>query len=345
MTGPGSDQPTPGPSGADAETGSGHRGLGADGSGPDGPADQPATDDRSTPVQPAPPSSNRTTRFAWGAIAVILLAVIVLVIYALTSTTPAQSVAHPSPTAAGIVSQMSTVPAATFDSVGGTPTPAIPTVPPTLLVGQPPLAAGGKPEVLYVGAAFCPFCAAERWPLIVALARFGTFTTVRNMQSSPNSVFPAIQTFTMAGTRYTSRYVTLTGVELYSDATDADGVFTRIASLTTAQKALVARYGGLGSPGTYPFVDIGNRLVTSTSTFSPAILVRLSQATIAGDLAQAQGPPGQAIVAAANQLTVGICLATGQQPAGVCASRGVRAAALTLGPATRLDGAASDRSG
>src|SRR5205823_15010475 len=33
----------------------------------------------------------------------------------------------------------------------------------------------GKPEVLYIGAEYCPFCAAERWSLVYALARFGTF--------------------------------------------------------------------------------------------------------------------------------------------------------------------------
>lgn len=280
---------------------------------------------------------NRTARFAWGAVVVILIAVISLVVYALTSTTPAQSEAHPAPTAAGIVSELSSVPAATFDSVGATPTPSVPMVAPTVLVGQPPLTASGKPEVLFVGAAFCPFCAAERWPLIVALSRFGRFTRLHDMQSAPNSVFAGTQTFTFADVSYTSRYVTLTGVELYSDGTDVNGTFTRIASLTPGQQALVDRYRGAGPPGTlpgeFPFVDIGNRLVTSTASFSPAVLSRLSQATIAGDLAQAQGPAGQAIVAAANQLTAGICMSSGQRPARVCASRGVRSAAATLGPA------------
>ncbi len=36
-------------------------------------------------------------------------------------------------------------------------------------------------------------------------------------------------------------------------------------------------------------------------------------------------------MAAANQLTAGICVATGQQPASVCASKGVRSAAHALG--------------
>ena len=118
--------------------------------------------------------------------------------------------------------------------------------------------------MLFVGAEFCPFCAAERWPLIVALARFGHFTTLHNMQSAQLSVFPGIQTFSFVGTAYTSRYVTFTGVELYSDSIDADGAFTRIATLTAVaggpgQTATAPGTGPGGRTGAFPFVDIGNR--------------------------------------------------------------------------------------
>jgi hypothetical protein len=316
-------------------------------------ADPDVTDPGPPPAEPAPPdggagggprpdqpapeanSRNRTARFAWWAVAVISAAVVVLVIYALTRSTEQEDVAHPAPTDVGVVSALGSVPRATFDALGSTPPPTVTLVPPTVVKGQPLLAAAGKPEVLYVGADFCPFCAAERWPLIVALSRFGHFGTLHNMQSAPASAFPSIQTFTFTATTYASRYVTLTGVELYSDGTDADGVYTRIASLSAQQQALIDRYRSAGStgalPGSYPFVDIGNRMVTSAAAFSPALLMHLSQATIAGSLAGAQGPAGQAIVAASNQLSAGICLATDQQPARVCASKGVRSASLALG--------------
>src|SRR5215471_17073708 len=37
-----------------------------------------------------------------------------------------------------------------------------------------PLTSGGKPEMLYIGAEYCPYCAAMRWSMAVALSRFGT---------------------------------------------------------------------------------------------------------------------------------------------------------------------------
>jgi Domain of unknown function (DUF929) len=49
---------------------------------------------------------------------------------------------------------------------------------------QAALTASGKPEVLYTGAGFCPYCAAVRWPLIVALSRFGTFSGLAPARSA-----------------------------------------------------------------------------------------------------------------------------------------------------------------
>ena len=279
------------------------------------------------------PTRNRTARFAWGAVAVILLGVVILVAYALTGSPATPQTVHRAVTPAAVTSEVTHVPAKVFDTVATTAT-GITLTPPRMLAGQPPLQSGGKPEVLYVGAEFCPFCGAERWPLIVALSRFGHFSSLYDMQSSQTSVFPGIQTFTFVGTGYQSRYVTFSGIELYSDVAGIDGAFTRIGRLSPAQAALVNRYDDTpGVPsGSIPFVDIGNRMIASTSGFSPAVLVHQAQATIAGDLSQSDQPVGQAVVASANYLTAGICASTGQQPASVCTSPGVVAAAQALSP-------------
>ena len=306
------------------------RGVGDPGSTePSGPVDHTTTD-AGTP----PSGGNRTARFAWGAVAVILVAVIALVTYALTDPTPRQQAAQRATTSPAVVAQLAKVPTSVFDTVGAT-APAATLTAPEVLSGQPALREGGRPAVLYVGAEYCPFCAAERWPLIVALSRFGHFVGLKNMQSAALSVFPDIQSFSFVGSTYSSRYLSFTGVELYSDDVDTEGTFTRIATLTPAQAVTVAHYGQRpgtsASPGTFPFVDIGNRMVTSTSGFSPAVLVRQSQGGIASGLTQPTDPVTQAIVATANQLTAGICAATGQQPAPVCSSKGVREAAGSLG--------------
>jgi hypothetical protein len=277
------------------------------------------------------PTSNRTARFAWGAVAVILVGVVVLVVLALTGPPPTPGVVHRVATSSDVITAMAKVPDSVFDSVGVTAPDSALTAP-RILAGQPPLLWSGKPEVLFIGADFCPFCGAERWPLIVALSRFGHFTSLHNMQSAPLSVFSDLQTFSFVGSAYTSRYVAFTGVELYSGAADADGAFTRIATLTPTESATLARYG-TGS-ASYPFVDIDNTMVTSTAGFSPAIIVGQSQSAIVAALSQPDDPIGEAIVSSANYLTAGICLATGHQPQSVCSSKGVRTAAQALGVGT-----------
>jgi hypothetical protein len=292
------------------------------------------------PVEPVPagdPATNRTARFAWGAVAVILVGVVVLVVLALTGPPPRPGVVHRVATSSDVIAAMAKVPTSVFDSVGVT-APDTALTAPRVVTGQPSLQSAGKPEVLFIGTDFCPFCGAERWPLIVALSRFGRFTSLNNMQSAQQSVFSDLQTFSFVGSAYTSRYLAFTGVELYSSAADADGAFTRIATLTPMQSALVARYGtgptkGSG-PASYPFVDIDNTMVTSTAGFSPAIIVGQSQSAIVGALSQPDDPIGEAIVSSANYLTAGICLATGQQPQAVCSSKGVRTAAQALGLGT-----------
>jgi hypothetical protein len=258
----------------------------------------------------------------------------VLVTYALTDPKPRYQAVQRATAAPGVVNELSKVPASVFDTVGAT-APDTTLVAPEVLSGQPVLRAEGKPEVLYVGAEYCPFCAAERWPLIVALSRFGHFGGLKDMQSASLSVFPGIQTFSFVGSTYSSRYLVFSGVELYSDAVDAEGLFTRIATLAPVQALAVAHYGqhpGTSvSPGTFPFVDIGNRMVTSTSGFSPAVLVKQSQSGIAGGLSEATQPTTQAVIASANQLTAGVCAVTAQQPVAVCSSKGVREAAASLG--------------
>jgi hypothetical protein len=279
---------------------------------------------------------SRTARFAWVAVIVLLVGVIALVVYALTGAPATQAAVRRTPAPTALVASLGRVPQSVFDAVG-IDAPETPLVAPTELEGQPILQADGRPEVLYVGSEFCPFCASQRWPLIVALSRFGRFTGLDNMQSAQESVFPGIQTFSFVGSTYTSRYLAFESVELYSTQTTRQGAFARIATLNPAQAAVVARYGAATGTrvgtGDLPFVDIANRMVATTSGYSPAVLQRQSQATIANDIDHGTGRVGQAIVASANYLTAGLCTATGQRPASVCTSKGVRAAVAALGTA------------
>ena len=87
-----------------------------------------------------------------------------------------------SPAPSSLVSTMTSVPASVYNAVGVS-SPANPVQAPRPTGnGTAPLwlatADGGPPlpVVFFYGAEFAPYAAAQRWPLILALSRFGTFS-------------------------------------------------------------------------------------------------------------------------------------------------------------------------
>ena len=194
---------------------------------------------------------------------------------------------------------------------GGLPQPLKATPPTPILMGP-----SQKPEVLYIGAGYCPFCAAERWSLIMALGRFGTFTNLHLAQSSGTDVYPNTPTFTFYGSSYQSNYLDFESVE----ETGQDQQ-TRLQAPTVAQQNLfntydTARY--TTSPGGIPFLDLGNQFIEVSSGFSPQVLAGHSWQDITTALANPKATTTQAIVGNANYLTAALCRLTGGQPATVC---------------------------
>jgi len=115
----------------------------------------------------------------------------------------------------------------------------------------------GKPEVVYVGGEFCPYCAAERWALTAALGRFGTFTGLNLIHSSPTDVYPSTPTLSFHGSGYTSKYVAFTPVEWFGEADDASSPFGHVVlqNPTPQEAALFNKYAGGSIPFVGPFAD------------------------------------------------------------------------------------------
>ena len=217
------------------------------------------------------------------------------------------------------------VPASISSAVGVT-SPDDPTTAPTAtgnasLWQSPASGAGARPVVFFYGAEFAPYAAAERWPVIVALSRFGTFDALGLMQSSSSVAFSDTPTFTFWHANYTSVWVDLQTVERYSALNPTGAGYTPLQTPTARQAASVSIYDT--SATTFPLLDIANHYVLVGSSFSPSVLDGLSQAQIIADLAIPASPVTQAIMASANEITAAICTVTGQRPAAVCGAHGV----------------------
>jgi Domain of unknown function (DUF929) len=235
-----------------------------------------------------------------------------------------------SKTSASVLHDVTTIPEATYDAVG-VRSVVVPVVPPSLRRGAHRYAVRSSsgamlPLVLFVGAEFNSFSASERWPLVAALSRFGTFHTLYDVESSSIDFAPNTPTFSFYDVDYDSAYLELGAYEIASDVYGSRG-YERLMLLPQRVRTIESH---LDPTRTLPFVDVANLAVARQAGLSPVTFDGLSRDQIAGALADPTNPVTQSIVASANYLTAAICHADHEHPAAVCASPGVRAADAAL---------------
>ena len=177
------------------------------------------------------------------------------------------------------------------------------------------LVADGKPEMLFIGAEFCPHCAAERWPLYVALSKFGTFSPPPGRIHSANED-GNVPTLTFYGTTFTSPYFTFNPVEVYTNKPLGNG-YAPLQTPTKAQLTLWENTNG----GSFPFVDFGGKKVLPSAQYLFTPLQNLPFSTVAAQVGNNSTTIGADIDASAAQLITTICGSlSDQKPAAVCSA-------------------------
>src|SRR5262252_716696 len=259
-----------------------------------------------------------------GSTIVVLVIVLAFIIVKLSQGSPSSSGSSSTTGTvlpASVASQVTGVPAATLDKVGqGTV--------PTFARGQPPftpgsgaaLTSGGKPEMLYIGAEYCPYCAAMRWSMAVALSRFGQLSTpLHGIHSSSTDVNPNTATLTFYKTGYHSPYLAFTPVETTTVSK------TLLQNPTKAQSAVWAKYEPDPNTRGYPFIAFSNKQVMKGPIYDAAVLQGKSWSQIAAALKDPTSPVSHSVVGAANYITGAICKMTNNQPSDVCSTPAVQA--------------------
>lgn len=266
-------------------------------------------------------AENRRRIMIAGGSTLIVLALVIGLIAVRLAQSPAKAGGTASLPA--VARQVTTVPAAAFDKVGaGTATGLKATT------GQPLLMKNGKPELLYMGGRYCPFCGAERWAIATAVSRFGQLSGLHFIHSSPTDYAPSTPTLDFARARYSSKYLSFVPVEWYGEKTDPSTPFGHVyfQHPTAREQALFSKYAG----GSFPFVDIGNQYLVPGAQYAPTALAGLTWAQVAADLHNPSSPVAKDIDGAANMITAAICRLTHGQPGGVCTAAGVRAASGSI---------------
>lgn len=171
-------------------------------------------------------------------------------------------------------------------------------------------AANGQPELLYIGAEYCPYCAGERWAMVAALSKFGTFTGLHSIVSSPSdTASAAIPTFSFYQATYSSPSVTFRPVETQT----VSG--TTLEKPTAAESANESKYDGppYVKSGGIPYLNLGGKWIQDGINFDNSTMQHQSFDTVAQQIgAQSTQTAGQ-IAATAGVIVSRLCQLTGGQ--------------------------------
>jgi thiol-disulfide isomerase/thioredoxin len=248
-----------------------------------------------------------------GGSVLVVLAIVVAFVVVKTLGGPASAGSGTATASASLANQVTSVPASTLKSVGkGTASPKT-----ILPITGTALTANGKPEVLYMGAEYCPFCATERWAMTVALSRFGTFSGLKFIHSSASDDPASIPTLTFYKSTYSSKYISFAPDEM-------QGVNrATLQAPTAAQNAILTKYDAppqvpSTDAGSIPFIDFGNKFMVSGASYSYTVLQGKNWAQVAAALKDPSTPIAKGADGAANMITAAICKLTGNKPATAC---------------------------
>jgi hypothetical protein len=262
----------------------------------------------------------RNVMVAGGSTLAVVLVVGLIVVVGLSTKKTLSATA----VVAAPASVSSAITSAATSTLSATPDISLVGGPPTRLTGAPLTSAAGLPQILYVGAEYCPNCAATRWPLAIALSRFGTFSNLKTLTSSEQS----IPTLSFRGSSYTSKYINFDGKE------QVDGANKPLETLSAAENSLFNNFGGSpnGSTPGYPFIDFGGIWKQNGTSFNYSELSGMTPESVAASLSNSAAKPGSTIKASADVYTAIICQIDGGKPANVCTSAaGVAATAALAG--------------
>ncbi|MEO7061983.1 MAG: DUF929 family protein [Lapillicoccus sp.] len=254
---------------------------------------------------------------AASASAVIVVIIVAVIFAALNAPKGATTTAKESGTVSdSLASSLTSVPATTYDSVGlgsASPTPI------KNLTGEIAMK-DGKPRIIYVGADYCPFCAGERWALVTALARFGTFTGIDYGLSSANDQPASIPTLSLKNAKFTSDYLSFESYEVQD----------RNQKAQQTEPSDVAALQSANGGSAIPWIYYAGKAYQSGSTVAGTVFGDQPQDAIGAVLKDPTSPITKAVIGGANLSTARICQVTGNKPANVCTSSAVTAAAAAM---------------
>ena len=121
----------------------------------------------------------------------------------------------------------------------------------------------GKLFVFFMGAEFCPYCAAERWAVVRSLQKFGQWDGLKQTTSAArDEPFLNLPTYDFTKATYTSPHIEFVAREI------KDREFQPLQKLLKTKEKLLRKFNPKKE---IPFLLIGGRFTQIGSGFTPKI--------------------------------------------------------------------------
>ncbi len=164
---------------------------------------------------------------------------------------------------------------------------------------QPLKRPSGKSLVYFMGAGFCPFCAAERWAIMNALSRFGKWEgLVEDKSADHDEKYLNVPTMNFAKAKYTSEYVEFAGKEI------SDRNFEPLQELDDKDYEILDVYN---PDQIIPFLLVDGRFMQVGAGFSPQLIENMSHEAVRAELDKQDSAIGRAMRAEIDNITALIC--------------------------------------
>jgi hypothetical protein len=195
------------------------------------------------------------------------------------------------------------------------------TAPEKLPPAAPVLSPGGRPEIMFICAEYWSKCAAERWALVMALSKFGTFTTLKGTTSSATGASPKTPTFSFYSAAYSSKYLTLVTDELETNTDVGGGEYPLLQPPTSQEMTTMKAWDRAPYTTTtlsLPFAYMGGKFLLTTAQYDASAISQTSFQAAASIMSSGTDPVSRHAEAAAGYLVADFCALTRGQPARVC---------------------------
>lgn len=124
---------------------------------------------------------------------------------------------------------------------------------------------GGKLFVFFMGAEYCPYCAAERWAIVRSLQKFGQWDGLKQtISAARDEPFLNLPTYDFTKATYTSPHIEFVAREI------KDREFNPLQKLLKTEEKLLRKFNPKKE---IPFLLIAGRFSQIGSGFTPKIFI------------------------------------------------------------------------